>query len=1035
MPPSLSSSSTALMVVFPILNHSLPVRFVGRSFAKIASGLALLLSLMSFRACAQVLSSEVELRARFQQDITPFLETYCGSCHAKDKPKGDFDLRPFKRIEDVIAEERRWKGVLDQVRESQMPPEEAKRQPSSEERQRFVSWIRDLRTFEGHRNAGDPGLVTARRLNQAEFDNTIRDLTGVDLHPAKEFPVDPANEAGFDNSGESLAMSPALLKKYLEAGRSISEHLLLTPTGFTFAPYPILSDTDRDKFCVRRIVDFYQRQRTNIADYIFAAWRFDHRAEYGRVPESLAELSGWEHLSAPYLQAVWEALWSKKEVMGPLAGLQAIYRTMPSSRKDEKWAESTAREMADLIARIRALTRVEVPTLRVHNMNAGTSAFVLWKDREMATHRRSMGGSITNLTLDRLGVLSVSPAAEALTLPSEPAARVEYEAAFKRFCALFPDAFYLSERGRVFLDRDEDKDNTGRLLSAGFHNQMGYFRDDAPLYDLILDQAGRQELDRLWDDFEFGCELPMRMHSGSIWFDRAESDFGTGPEFAFAHPADKDIVSEAKFRQYAEAFTAKVHRMSQDTTVFAAVDQYFRISEANIRRVEKQWLESEPRHIEALQEFAGRAYRRPLTELERADIAEFYQRLRTNEGAGHAEAVRDTLVSILLSPHFCYRLDLPMARKGKEPSSVEPLSDIALASRLSYFLWASMPDAELMRHAEAGDLHQPPVLLAQTHRMLRDVKVRGLATEFLGNWLDIRRFEEHNAVDRGRFPDFDHELRSAMFEEPIRLFIDLLQQTEGNDTGKSRAERSILDLLYGPSDIVNVRLARFYGLPVPGKEIPPSDVWWPVDDASDRQRGGLLSMAVFQTRNSPGLRTSPVKRGYWVVRRLLGEEIPPPPAKVPELPSDEAKLGTLTLRQTLEQHRSDKACAGCHARFDSIGLAFEGFGPIGERRTNDLAGHPIDLRTTFPGGMDGEGVEGVREYIRKFRQMDYVENFCRKLLAFGLGRTLQLSDEPTIDAMREDAVKNGYAVQRLMDGVVTSPQFLNQRRAIEVTKK
>ena len=994
-------------------NHAVRMRWVVPLFARIAGCLALLLSLLSIRAWGGTPASEVELRDRFQHEIAPFLDSYCGSCHAKDKPK----------------------GVLDQVRESQMPPEEAKRQPTSEERQRFVAWIRDLRTFEGHRNAGDPGMVTARRLNQAEFDNTIRDLTGVDLHPAKEFPVDPANEAGFDNSGESLAMSPALLKKYLEAGRSISEHLLLTPTGFTFAPYPILSDTDRDKFCVRRIVDFYQRQPTHIADYIFAAWRFDHREEYGRVPKSLAEQAGWDHLSASYLQAVWEALWSKKEEIGPLAGLQAIYRTMPSSRKDEKWAEKTAQEMAALISRIRARVRVEVPTLRVHSMNAGTSAFVLWKDREMASHRRQPGGTITNLTLESLGVPSVSPAAESLAVPTEPAARVEYEAAFKRFCALFPDAFYVSERGRVFLDRDEDKDNTGRLLSAGFHNQMGYFRDDAPLSELILDPSGRQELDRLWDDFEFACELPMRMHSGSIWFDRAESDFGTGPEFAFAHPADKDIVSESKFRQYAEAFTAKIHRLSQDTTVYTAVDQYFKISEANIRRVEKQWGESEPRHIEALQEFAGRAYRRPLTAQERTDIAEFYQRLRTNEGAGHAEAVRDTLVSILLSPHFCYRLDLPMARKGREPSSIEPLSDIALASRLSYFLWASTPDTELMRHAEAGNLHQSEVLLAQTHRMLSDAKVRGLATEFLGNWLDIRRFEEHNAVDRGRFPDFDHELRSAMFEEPIRLFIDLLQQTDAMQEGRSRVEKSILDLLYGPCDMVNSRLALFYGMTVPGKEIPRSDVWWPVDDASAVHRGGLLSMAVFQTKNSPGLRTSPVKRGYWVVRRLLGEEIPPPPAKVPELPSDEAKLGTLTLRQTLEQHRSDKACAGCHARFDSIGLAFEGFGPIGERRTNDLAGHPIDVRTTFPGGMEGDGLEGVREYIRKHRQTDYVDNFCRKLLAFGLGRTLQLSDEPTIDAMREDAVKNGYSVQRLIDGVVTSPQFLNQRRSIEVTGK
>jgi hypothetical protein len=186
-------------------------------------------------------------------------------------------------------------------------------------------------------------------------------------------------------------------------------------------------------------------------------------------------------------------------------------------------------------------------------------------------------------------------------------------------------------------------------------------------------------------------------------------------------------------------------------------------------------------------------------------------------------------------------------------------------------------------------------------------------------------------------------------------------------------------------------------------------------------------MAVFLTKNAPGLRTSPVKRGYWVVRRLLGEQIPAPPAEVPELPTDEAKLGELTLRETLLRHREHKSCAACHDRFDSVGLVFEGYGPIGERRDRDLGGRPIDARATFPDGSTGTGLDGLRAYLRKHRQDDFVENLCRKLLAYALGRGLLPSDDDTIDSMKANLAAERYRFGALVDSIITSPQFLNRR--------
>jgi hypothetical protein len=396
-----------------------------------------------------------------------------------------------------------------------------------------------------------------------------------------------------------------------------------------------------------------------------------------------------------------------------------------------------------------------------------------------------------------------------------------------------------------------------------------------------------------------------------------------------------------------------------------------------------------------------------LSQAERDDLLAFYRALRKQDDPGHEEALRDAFVSVLMSPHFCYRF-----QRTEPGKAVQPLTDYELASRLSYFLWSSMPDAELLAHAKAGDLHKPDVLVLQTRRMLRDPKVRGLATEFAGNWLDFRRFEEHNAVDRQRFPTFTNELRQAMFEEPIQFFIDV-----------ARRNRSVLDFLYGNDTFVNGPLAKHYGIPEPKAKAE----WVHIEDAQRFGRGGLLPMAVFQTKNAPGLRTSPVKRGYWVVRRVLGEQIPPPPPTVPELPKDEAKLGELTLPQVLARHRADKSCAGCHNRFDAVGLVFEDMGPIGERRTRDMGGRAIATIATFPDGKERGGLVGLREYLKEKRQGDYVDNLCRKLFSYALGRGLQLSDRKALDAMRTRLTADQFAFGSIVGAIVLSPQFLNKK--------
>jgi hypothetical protein len=598
----------------------------------------------------------------------------------------------------------------------------------------------------------------------------------------------------------------------------------------------------------------------------------------------------------------------------------------------------------------------------------------------------------------------------ALAVPSGEA-RKRYQTAFERFCTLFPDAFYVSERGRMHLDRPKERQDKGRFLSAGFHNMFGYFRDDLPLYQMILDEQGQRELDGLWRELDFITNAPKRQLADFIFYERAEPPRTIkGPEFDFIRSEDKASASEPMLKRLARGYLALARESLRtdggDTVSIEVLEEFFRTVSATIRRVERDRLAAEPRQLEALVAFTQRAYRRPLSRKERDDVLAFYRSLRRKDGLDHEAAVRDTIASVLVSPHFLYRVDLVDDGKG-----ARPLSDHALASRLSYFLWSSMPDAELLARAAAGDLHRPEVMAAQARRLLRDDRARALAVEFGGNWLDFRRFEEHNSVDRERFPTFDNELRQAMFEEPIRFFLDL-----------ARADHSVLDFLYARHTFVNATLARHYGMPA-----PKGDGWVRVDDADRYQRGGLLPMAVFLTKNAPGLRTSPVKRGYWVVRRALGERIPAPPAQVPDLPNDERKMGDLTLREVLARHREDARCAGCHARFDSFGLAFEGYGPIGELRTEDLGGRPVDTSAAFPGGSEGSGVEGLRAYVRAHRQDDFLDNLCRKLTSFALGRTLQLYDDPSIADMREKLAADDYRFGGLVESIVTSAQFLTKR--------
>jgi hypothetical protein len=551
----------------------------------------------------------------------------------------------------------------------------------------------------------------------------------------------------------------------------------------------------------------------------------------------------------------------------------------------------------------------------------------------------------------QLQVLAARPQPNVPLSPALPilandgsAARKRVQAALDEFRGLFPAAMCYTR----IVPVDEV------VTLTLFH------REDQHLGRLMLDDAQRAELDRLWAQMHF-----------------------------ISHDALTIVDAFEQLMEYA----------TQDSDP-SKIEPFRKPINERAAAFRQSLIDAQPRHLEALLDFAARAYRRPLTEAEAHDLHALYARLREQE-IEHDDAFRLTLARVLVAPAFLYRVEKP--GPGAQQS---PVSDWELAGRLSYFLWSSLPDAELRELAAASRLGDPETLAAQARRMLRDARVRRLATEFACQWLHIHDFENLDEKSESHFPTFTH-LRGAMYEESILFFTDLFQNN-----------RSVLDILDADYTFLNEELAGHYGIPrVSG------DQWRRVEGVKQFSRGGILAQATTLSKQSGASRTSPILRGNWVTEVLLGERLPRPPKDVPALPDDEAATEGLTVRELVEKHSSDPKCAVCHRRMDPYGHALEGFDAIGRRREKDLGDRPVDTRVTTIDGAEFDGLDGLRGYLLTVRRDAFVRQFCRKLLGFALGRAVQLSDEPLLAAMQTELEADDYRFATAVEIIVRSRQF------------
>ena len=490
-----------------------------------------------------------------------------------------------------------------------------------------------------------------------------------------------------------------------------------------------------------------------------------------------------------------------------------------------------------------------------------------------------------------------------------------------------------------------------------------FHREDNHLRRLMLNDHQAAELDQLWDELLYVAQEPLKYQ---VAFEQIRE---------FATQDRPDLVK--RWAPHVDS----INRRADD----------FR----------DLMTDTEPIHVNAIIDFAHRCWRRPLTVSEVQKLRNLYGRLR-NDGIIHEQSIRLMIASVLTSPSFLYRREI--SGPDKDPVNI---SAYEMATRLSYFLWSSSPDKELLAAAKNGSLNQIPVLHEQTKRMLKDPKIIRMAEQFACQWFHINDFDENDDKNEKLFPQFE-KLRSSMYKESLLFFDDIF-----------RNNGSILDLITADYAFLDRSLAEHYGeefLKLWDTHKQNTNNWKRIKGAQLHGRGGILGMSTFLSVNSGASRTSPILRGNWIYETLLGQKLPKPPLNVPVLP--EVIPENLTARQLIEKHSSSKECAKCHERIDPYGFALEQFDAIGRKR-NSL----MDTSTVLYDRTKIDGIKGLRHYIVSQRLDDFLEQFCRKILGYSLGREVQLSDIPLIEQMKNNLKKSDYRFHELVQQVVSSNQF------------
>jgi len=855
-----------------------------------------LLAALTFYCLGLILGSGSD----FETDVRPFLDSNCQLCHNGNLKMAEIAFDGFADEERALGDAALWHRVERALASGKMPPS-GRPKPAQAKIDAVLAWIRSAAPSEIDEPVrADPGRVTARRLNRAEYNNTVRDLLGVDLRPADEFPVDDTGY-GFDNIGDVLSLSPILMEKYLSAAGKLARTAIIT-----------------DREVAPTIVRHSAPRAEDDAAQIGESLRLEYSAEGRLQVRHYFPATGDYELLMKFVDR----------------------RNIPTRRPE--WMHRLGEIRRQITALDQeAITRTDV--IEYAGISSDQSGRFLRTfgarrvNGDYAAPKQALLKRIADMEQD----VEANP--EPPPPPPTPALPVVFRLDGKEL------ASYIATKEEGDWPRPE----TIRLrIEAGEHELLGEFVDDQG--------EPSNPNGNGWKEYRnANTKNAKRM----LFVDYVEIQ---GP-----HDAEPAPLPESHRR----IIPCEPERESFDEAC----------AETVLRRLTRF------------------AFRRPVNAADIEPLVDF-ARQAVESGQTFEQGVQLGLKALLVSPEFLFRIERDP--DPNNPNAHHPLSPIELASRLSYFLWSSMPDEELLRAAETGELQLGKELNRQVARMVRDPKSQAFVEGFAGQWLQLRNLSIARP-DPDLFPGFNSKLADAMVRETEMLFAYVM-----------REDRSVLEFLNADYSFLNERLAKHYGIEgVEGEELRRVEL-------AGEQRGGVLTHASVLTVSSYPRRTSPVLRGLWVLENLLGAPPPAPPPNVPEL--DEEAVGKASsLREELEKHRANPTCAVCHDSFDPLGFGLENYDPIGAWREKDGA-FAIDASGVLPDGRRFSGSSELRQIL--YSQGDqFAVALIRKMLTYALGRGLERYDEAVVEQIRASAASKQYRFSALLEGVVESMPFQMRR--------
>jgi hypothetical protein len=942
------------------------------------------------------------------KEVKPLLENYCYECHGDGASKAGLALDSYQSLADIHAARPKWEAVLRNVSSHVMPPDDGGPIPTNSERE-IISRFIEQELFQLDPAHPDPGRVVLRRLNRAEYNATIRDLVGVDFKPADDFPPDDSGY-GFDNIGDVLTLPPVLLEKYLAAADKVMDSAIVTdpirsevrriPASLAAIGFNAIGD--RGDGWVHLISLEEDDAAVELAlpagDYIFRVQAYSTivgGAVKGQGSETPLEFQ--DHPGPTKFALLLNDTFVKNFDLGTDAGNPGVYEArlgVPAGRHRFRAA----------VLRNRGGPANETFMLngRLGRQQPGI-VYAKWLEIEgpLPTATRRYRAD----KLAATGEGKFTPAGERL-LQKNGDVTLEFtvgSADWRRdHQSREASAAKTTTRG---TDGPASKETDVILRAQAYAQQSGSeparmeFRvDGKPVQSFdVLAPATAQPLPRQRvfsltllvaqpRVYEHRLKLPAGTHRFSAAF---VNDF-TDPANPNPNLTDRNLFIQSLEVADLSQPVITPEKPEPIAQLFAGAGKVSNSPAAARAIVEK---------------FTRRAWRRPIAPAEVDRLMGLYDTARA-QGDGFEAGVKLALKATLISPHFLFIGEAPGAgAPSPRDSGPQPLDEFALASRLSYFLWSSMPDDELLDLAERGQLraHLP----AQVKRMIASPKSRALVDNFAGQWLQIRSLETFSP-DKQLFPEYDPVLRAAMQHETELFFEHVM-----------REDRSLFDFLTGDYTFVNARLAKLYGLPgVTGEEFQRVSL-------AGTPRRGVLTHASVLTLTSNPTRTSPVKRGKWVLDNLLGTPPPPPPPNIPELDDKSRKL-TGTLRQQMQQHATNATCASCHARMDPIGFGLENFNAIGAWRDKD-GDNPVDASGELGAGDKFAGAAELSRVLAEKKRWEFLRSMADRALTYALGRGMEYYDRPALEQIVKQVEAGDDRFSALMLAVVESFPFQNRR--------